>query len=75
MRKIFLYILTLLSLNLTAQNDTWLNLQIQFDNYPEEVDWKLFQLDTLSSNNILVEEEDLTIQHLIRHLSIYLFLI
>ena len=56
MRKIFLYILTLLSLNLTAQNDTWLNLQIQFDNYPEEVDWKLFQLDTLSSNNILVEE-------------------
>tara|TARA_R100001594_G_scaffold22321_4_gene43294 strand:+ start:50046 stop:53417 length:3372 start_codon:yes stop_codon:yes gene_type:complete len=56
MRNFLLIILCFISFGVVAQNDSWLNLQIQFDNYPEELDWKLFQLDTLAPNNILVAE-------------------
>ena len=56
MKKLLTTLLTFLTLTLSAQNDTWLNLQIQFDDYPEEVDWKLYEVDTVASNNIIVDE-------------------
>ena len=40
MQKIFLYILTLISLNLSAQN-SWINIQLMTDNYPEETSWQI----------------------------------
>ena len=56
MKRFLVYVLVLLSFSVKAQNDSWLNLQIQFDNYPEEISWQLFQLDTLSPNNLLIAE-------------------
>lgn len=56
MKRFLVYVLVLLSFSVKAQNDSWVNLQIQFDNYPEELDWKLFELDTLAPNNMLVAE-------------------
>ena len=56
MKRFLAYVLVLLSFSVNAQNDSWVNLQIQFDNYPEELDWKLFELDTLAPNNMLVAE-------------------
>ena len=40
MRKIFLYIVTLLSLNLSAQN-SWINIQLLTDDYPTETSWNI----------------------------------
>ena len=40
MQKIFLYILTLISLNLSAQN-SWINIQLLTDNYPSETSWNI----------------------------------
>ena len=40
MRKIFIYILTLISLNLSAQN-SWINIQYMSDNYPTEISWEI----------------------------------
>ena len=56
MKKLLCLILCFLSLGAIAQNDSWLNLQIQFDNYPEEIEWKLLQIDTLAPNHLLIAE-------------------
>ena len=40
MQKFFLYILTLISLNLSAQS-SWINIQLMTDNYPEETSWQI----------------------------------
>tara|TARA_R110000782_G_scaffold268569_1_gene365162 strand:+ start:614 stop:3712 length:3099 start_codon:yes stop_codon:yes gene_type:complete len=50
MRKIFIYVLTLISLNLSAQN-SWINIQYLSDNYPSEISWELLD----SNNNIVLE--------------------
>jgi len=56
MRNFLLTLFSILSFTTFAQNDSWLNLQIQFDNYPEEIEWKLLQIDTLASNHLLIAE-------------------
>ena len=57
MRNFILCLFSLLIFSTTyAQVDSWVNLQIQFDNYPEEIEWRLFQLDTVSANNLLIAE-------------------
>ena len=40
MKKIFLYILAVLSLNVSAQN-SWINIQLLTDNYPTETSWNI----------------------------------
>ena len=40
MQKFFLYILTLFSLNLSAQN-SWINIQLMTDDYPQETSWNI----------------------------------
>lgn len=40
MQKILLYILTLISLNLSAQS-SWINIQLMTDDYPEETSWQI----------------------------------
>ena len=40
MRKIFLYILALLSFSLSAQN-SWINIQLLTDDYPTETSWNI----------------------------------
>ena len=40
MRKIFLYILTIISFSLSAQN-SWINIQLLTDNYPTETSWNI----------------------------------
>ena len=40
MQKIFLYILTLFSSSLFAQN-SWINIQLMTDNYPSETSWNI----------------------------------
>ena len=52
MKKIFIYLLTLLSLNLSAQN-SWVNIQYLSDDYPTEISWEL--LDPY--NNVILESD------------------
>ena len=52
MRKILLYILTLVSLNLSSQN-SWVNIQYLTDDYPSEISWELLD----SYNNIILESD------------------
>ena len=40
MRKIFIYLLTLISFNISAQN-SWINIQLLTDNYPQETSWNI----------------------------------
>ena len=52
MQKIFLYILTLISINLSAQN-SWINIQYLSDDYPTEISWELLD----SYNNTILESD------------------
>ncbi len=52
MQKFFLYILTLISINLSAQN-SWINIQYLSDDYPTEISWELLD----SYNNIILESD------------------
>ena len=52
MQKFFLYILTLISINLSAQN-SWINIQYLSDNYPSEISWELLD----QYNNTILEND------------------
>jgi hypothetical protein len=56
MKKFLGLILCFLSFGVMAQSDSWLNLQIQHDNYPEEIEWKLLQMDTVAANHLIIDE-------------------